>query len=60
MSSLSKPVGLAPLVVLVSLLGHSIPASAASPMDDLLAGTPKGPWRRLFLDAMVVESQQGL
>ena len=32
----------------------------ASPSEDLLAGPAKGPWRRLFLDAMVVEQQTGL
>ncbi len=28
--------------------------------QDPLAGPPAGPWRRLFLDAMVVEQQRGL
>lgn len=28
--------------------------------EDLIAGQPGGPWRRLFLDAMVVEQQHGL
>ena len=35
-------------------------AVAQTPSEDLMAGPPKGPWRRLFLDAMVVENQQGL
>jgi hypothetical protein len=30
------------------------------PFETLLAGPPQGPWRRLFLDAWVVEEQQGL
>ncbi|WP_461785594.1 glycoside hydrolase family protein [Prosthecobacter sp.] len=28
--------------------------------DDLISGDPAGPWRRLFLDATVVEEQQGV
>ena len=28
--------------------------------DGELAGPAKGPWRRLFLDATIVEEQQGL
>ena len=28
--------------------------------DDLISGRPAGPWRRLFLDATVVEEQQGV
>jgi hypothetical protein len=40
------------------------PASAAeavqTPAEDLIAGPRVGPWRRLFLDAMVVEQQTGL
>ena len=35
-------------------------AIAAPPIEDLVVGTSHGPWRRLFLDAMVVERQQGL
>lgn len=30
------------------------------PSEDLVSGGPVGPWRRLFLDAMVVEQSQGL
>jgi hypothetical protein len=30
------------------------------PSDDLITGRPAGPWRRLFLDATVVEEQQGV
>lgn len=33
---------------------------AAPPADLAIAGSPAGPWRRLFLDAMVVERQTGL
>lgn len=36
-----------------------VPAQAGSP-EDLLAGPARGHWRRLFLDATVVEEQQGL
>jgi hypothetical protein len=39
------------------------PAAAAAPAppgEDLMAGPPQGPWRRLFLDVMVVEQQSGL
>ncbi len=30
------------------------------PVEDMIAGNPAGPWRRLFLDAMVVERHEGL
>ncbi|MFM7604220.1 MAG: hypothetical protein ACKO8Z_03350, partial [Prosthecobacter sp.] len=30
------------------------------PNDDRITGRPAGPWRRLFLDATVVEEQQGV
>ena len=30
------------------------------PFEATLAGAPKGPWRRLFLDAWALEEQQGL
>ena len=42
------------LVLVGSLRGF------AAATEDLLAGPPAGPWRRLFLDAMVVEKQHGL
>ena len=29
------------------------------PAEDLIRGGPAGPWRRLLLDAMVVEQSQG-
>ena len=39
--------------------------AAASPkrlptLEETLAGSPRGPWRRLMLDAAVVEAQHGL
>jgi len=34
--------------------------TARAPDKDRIAGPVKGPWRRLFLDAMVVEEQDGL
>ena len=41
--------------------GASVWAGAvAPPKEDLVAGPASGPWRRLFLDTMVVERQQGL
>jgi hypothetical protein len=33
---------------------------APGAVDDILAGPPGGPWRRLFLDAAVVEQLEGL
>jgi hypothetical protein len=35
-------------------------ALAQAPAEDQIAGPAQGPWRRLFLDAMVVETQHGL
>jgi len=35
-------------------------ADLTSAVEDELAGRPQGPWRRLFLDAFVVEAQAGL
>ena len=35
-------------------------APVEPPEEDLIAGPATGPWRRLFLDAMVVEHQEGL
>ncbi len=46
-----------PVVVGLALVSS---AAAAPPTENLIAGQPAGPWRRLFLDAMVVEQQQGL
>jgi predicted GH43/DUF377 family glycosyl hydrolase len=34
--------------------------AAGLPFEAVLAGPPKGPWRRLFLDAWAMEEQQGL
>jgi len=48
---------------LLLLMGLCVPLVAAPvtpPAADLIAGGPAGPWRRLFLDAMVVEQQEGL
>ena len=42
------------------MAGIASAGTSAQPADDLLAGPAKGPWRRLFLDAMVVERQEGL
>jgi len=41
-------------------LGHAVAALPAPPAEDRISGPPAGPWRRLFLDAMVVERQEGL
>lgn len=41
----------------------AVPAAAALPdasLEGSLAGPARGPWRRLFLDAAVVEARQGL
>ena len=35
-------------------------AQVKPPTEDLIAGPAAGPWRRLFLDAMVVERSEGL
>lgn len=35
-------------------------ARPLTPKEDQVAGPPQGPWRRLFLDAMVVEDSVGL
>jgi len=35
-------------------------AQPQPPTEDLISGRPAGPWRRLFLDAMVVEQHTGL
>ena len=32
--------------------------AVGAPQEDRIAGPPDGPWRRLFLDAMVVEDQE--
>lgn len=37
-----------------------MPCGAATPEEPLTIGNPAGPWRRLFLDAAVVEQQTGL
>lgn len=61
---MNLPRSAAGLVVLIGLsllpVGSARAAAASPPEEDLMAGPPQGPWRRLFLDAMVVEGQQGL
>lgn len=53
--------GIAFLGALLPLLPETVAAARVSaPATDLIAGEPGQPWRRLFLDAMVVEEQQGL
>ncbi|MDD4872053.1 MAG: hypothetical protein PHR77_15965 [Kiritimatiellae bacterium] len=53
-------------IALVTLLACTmvaliLSANAAVPIEDVsITGSPTGPWRRLFLDAMVVEHQTGL
>ena len=48
-------------VALLVLAGRALLAQQVqAPVEDRLAGRPGGPWRRLFLDAAVVERQAGL
>ncbi|MCD6360988.1 MAG: hypothetical protein J7M38_08990, partial [Armatimonadetes bacterium] len=47
------------MVALVVLKGAG-EAQVTAPDTDLIAGEATGPWRRLFLDAMVVEQSEGL
>ncbi len=50
-----------PLAAIALLMACDlVGAQVAPPAEDLIAGPAAGPWRRLFLDAMVVERQQGL
>jgi len=49
---------LLPLLVLFPMVGHA--EGVAPPADDRIAGPAAGPWRRLFLDAAVVEEAEGL
>ncbi len=44
----------------LALLAVAALAQPQPPTEDLLAGRPGGPWRRLFLDAAVVEQQSRL
>lgn len=46
--------------IFTSRMSFGIHSQAPGPDVDELAGPAKGPWRRLFLDAAVVEQQQGL
>jgi len=48
------------IVLLLLVMCAAVAAPPAPPPDDLIAGPASGPWRRLFLDAMVTEQQQGL
>ncbi len=48
-------------ILLIAVASCALAAAEATPpAEDLIAGPAKGPWRRLFLDAMVVERQEGL
>lgn len=55
---LGRPYLLAAVALLIACALEG--AQVAPPTEDLIAGPAAGPWRRLFLDAMVVEHQQGL
>ena len=48
------------LWLMVAPVALGLAEPAPQPTEDLIAGPAQGPWRRLFLDAMVVEKQQGL
>jgi hypothetical protein len=54
----SLAVGLAAVSFVLTGLAGAEPVSP--PADDQIAGPGAGPWRRLFLDSMVVEQTQGL
>lgn len=47
-------------ILAILILAAGTARTAEPPSEDRIAGPAKGPWRRLFLDAMVVEQQQGL
>ncbi|MBM4046558.1 MAG: hypothetical protein FJ279_15715, partial [Planctomycetes bacterium] len=48
------------LAAMVWTMSCGLAVEPAPPTEDLRTGPAKGPWRRLFLDAMVVEEQHGL
>jgi hypothetical protein len=50
------------MVLVVAALAGALQAetTGARGTEEALAGSPRGPWRRLFLDAAVVEAQSGL
>jgi hypothetical protein len=48
------------LLLACTTLAFAPCAGIAAAPADLVGGSPTGPWRRLFLDAMVVERQTGL
>ena len=47
-------------LAVLSLTSMAAFAQPRPPSEDLIAGPPGGPWRRLFLDATVVEQSSGL
>ena len=49
-----------PIVLLCVFAVAMFAAEVGPPKEDLIRGKPSGPWRRLFLDAMVVEQSEGL
>ena len=48
------------LAALVVTARGALCEAVQPPAEDLIAGPPAGPWRRLFIDAMVVERAEGL
>ncbi len=58
MQGMRSPAVLAAALMATSVLGAL--AAPVAPADDPVAGGPKGPWRRLFLDAMAVERREGV
>jgi len=53
MNALVAPLTVCTALAMTPCLG------AAAPEDNVISGNPAGPWRRLFMDAMVVERQVG-
>jgi len=47
-------------VLAILLAAGALGAAPAPPRQNLIVGPPAGPWRRLFLDAAVVEQHHGL
>ncbi|MBT3290504.1 MAG: hypothetical protein HN380_24380 [Victivallales bacterium] len=48
------------LAIVGSMFASVVAAPVTPPARNLVTGGPSGPWRRLFLDGMVVEQQTGL
>ena len=48
------------LMTFLGVMSMNATAQPTPPTEDLIAGHENGPWRRLFLDAMVVEQREGL